>query len=167
MLAYPRGVIREATVHDIPDILRLVRELAAYEREPDAVEATEEMYASALFPERGEPSARVLIASDGDRPVGMALWFPTFSTWTGREGIWLEDLYVEPAHRGAGHGLALLRRLAQLCRERGGKRLDWSVLTWNRTALDFYETLGAVRKSDWVQCRVDGAALTALAQGGR
>ncbi len=158
-------MIREATRDDIPEILRLVHALATYEREPDAVEATPELYARWLFPPHAAPSAYVLIAEDAGRVVGMALWFPTFSTWTGRPGIWLEDLYVEEEARGGGHGLALMRELARICRERGWARLDWSVLTWNTPAIEFYERIGAHAKSEWVDYRMDGPALHEFAGG--
>lgn len=163
-------MIREATREDIPEILRLVHALARYEREPDAVEATPELYATWLFPPHAAPAAYVLLAEEEtaegvDRVVGMALWFPTFSTWTGRPGIWLEDLYVEENVRGAGHGRALMRELARICRERGWARLDWSVLRWNASAIEFYERIGAHARSDWVDYRMDGPALHGFAGG--
>src|SRR5699024_9234909 len=128
-------------------------ELAAYEREPDAVEATEADFAAVLFPAEGGPTAfcHVVEADEGNgtpaggrRVVGMALWFLTFSTWTGQQGIHLEDLYVEPEHRGSGLGKALLVTLAQIATERGYRRLEWTVLRWNEPAIAFYESLAAL-----------------------
>lgn len=160
-------MLRSATPADIPDLLRLVRALAEYERDPAAVEASEESYRLALFPAAGTPVAYAEVAEVDGAVVGFALWFTTFSTWTGRPGIWLEDLYVEPAHRGAGIGNALLARLADLCRERDYRRLDWSVLTWNTPSIGFYAALGAVPLDGWQQYRLDGPALRALGGGGR
>lgn len=155
--------IRTATPADIPQILRLVHDLAVYEKEPDAVEATEEDFAAALFPAKGSPTAFCHVAEAGEgkerRVVGMALWFLTFSTWTGRNGIHLEDLYVEPRHRGSGLGKALLATLAQECRERGHRRLEWSVLRWNAPSIAFYESLGAQPQTEWETYRLDGAGL--------
>ncbi len=155
--------LREATPADIPDLLRLVHDLAAYEREPDAVEATEEMYAAALFPGDGStPTTHALVAEVDGRVVGTAIWYLTFSTWTGVNGIWLEDLFVEPEHRGSGLGRGLLQRLAQLCVERGYRRLEWRVLTWNAPSIAFYLSLGSVPQDEWVEHRLDGDALTWL-----
>lgn len=160
-------ILRDALPADIPDLLRLVRDLAAYEKEPDAVEATESMYARALFPEDGStPTTHALVADVDGRVVGMAIWYLTFSTWTGVNGIWLEDLFVEPARRGSGLGTALLRRLAQLCVERGYRRLEWWVLTWNEPSIAFYRSLGSVPQEEWEVHRVDGAALTRLGGAG-
>ncbi|QFQ29155.1 GNAT family N-acetyltransferase [Janibacter melonis] len=161
--------VREATVADVPDILRLITELAVYEREPDAVEATVESLSAALFPADGAPTAFCHVAEvDGPqerRVVGMALWFLTFSTWTGRNGIWLEDLYVEPDQRGSGLGLALLRTLAQVCRERGYPRLEWTVLDWNEPSIAFYRAAGALPQDEWTTQRLTGHALAGLAEG--
>jgi GNAT superfamily N-acetyltransferase len=155
--------LREATPADIPDLLRLVRDLAAYEKEPDAVEATEEMYATALFPGSGTaPTAHAFVAEVDGRVVGTAIWYLTFSTWTGVNGIWLEDLFVEPGQRGTGLGTALLRRLAQVCVERGYRRLEWQVLTWNEPSIAFYLSMGSVPQDDWAGHRLDGEALARL-----
>ncbi len=160
-------ILRDALPADIPDLLRLVRDLAAYEKEPDAVEATESMYARTLFPGDGStPTTHALVAEADGRVVGMAIWYLTFSTWTGVNGIWLEDLFVEPARRGSGLGTALLRRLAQLCVERGYRRLEWWVLTWNEPSIAFYRSLGSVPQEEWEVHRVDGAALTRLGGAG-
>lgn len=154
--------IREAAPADVPSILRLVKDLAVYEREPDAVEATEADFAAALFPCDGAPTTYCLVAEDDGDAVGMALWFPTFSTWTGRNGIWLEDLFVEPGRRGRGAGRALLAGLARICVERGWRRLEWRVLAWNEPSIAFYHSLGSVSLDEWDTHRLDGAALEAL-----
>ena len=157
-------MIRPATPADVPDLVRLVRELATYEREPDAATATAGQFDAALFPADGAPAAHALVAEADGRVVGMALWFATFSTWTGRQGMWLEDLYVEEAHRGSGLGRALLTELAAECVRRGWPRLEWTVLDWNAPALAFYRGLGAEPMSEWTTQRVSGEALAALAQ---
>ena len=155
--------IRRATAADVPEILRLVHDLAAYEKEPDSVEATEEDFTAALFPRKGTPTAFCHVAEvdeGGQRKVvGIALWFLTFSTWTGRNGIHLEDLFVEPRHRGSGLGKALLAHLAQECRERGYRRLEWKVLRWNAPSIAFYESLGAHPQTEWETYRLDGTGL--------
>ena len=153
--------IRPAAPDDAALIHQLVGELAAYERLSHEMEATPENIARALF----EPPVRVFcdIAEQDGAAVGFALWFYSYSTFQGRHGLYLEDLYVRPAARRAGVGRALLRRLAQRCAEEGLGRLGWSVLDWNRPAIDFYETLGARLTDDWTGCRLDGAALTSLA----
>lgn len=156
--------IRDAVPTDVPEILRLVHALAAYEREPDAVEATQDDFAAALFPTEGTPTTHGLIAERDGVVIGMAIWFVTFSTWTGTNGIWLEDLFVDPEHRGAGAGKALLRRLAQICIENGWRRLEWWVLTWNEPSIAFYRSLGSVPQHEWETHRIDGAALRALGQ---
>ncbi len=147
-------------------ILDLVRELAAYERQPDAVHATIEQFATALFPHDGPPAAFCHLACVEDAVAGMALWFPSFSTWTGTTGIWLEDLYVRPAHRGLGLGRELLATLAAVCVERGYHRLEWWVLDWNAPSIEFYRALGAHPQEEWTRFRLDGAALGALGAPG-
>jgi GNAT superfamily N-acetyltransferase len=154
-------VIRAAERGDVPVLLQLVRELAEYEREPDAVVATEDDLARALFTD-GTASAHVALDPTG-QVVGFALWYVTFSTWTGRPGLWLEDLFVRPAARGQGLGKALLQALAAVCVERGYPRFEWWVLDWNEPARGFYRSLGAVAQEEWTTFRVDGDALTALA----
>ncbi len=154
-------MIRPATPADVPTILRFVRELAAFEREPDAVEATEPMLADALF--GAQPAAEAVIAEGASGAVGFALFFHNFSTWKGWRGLYLEDLYVTPDARGAGVGAALLRHLAGLALDRGCARFEWSVLDWNEGAIRFYRALGAVGQEEWTVQRVDGAALHALA----
>lgn len=155
--------IRFATASDAETIHAFIVELAIYEREPDAVEVTPEVLRAQLCADR--PPFECLIAEDAGAPVGMALFFPTYSTWRGRPGIHLEDLYVRPAFRGRGHGVALLRRLAALTLERGGARLEWAVLDWNEPAIRFYEALGARPQGEWTTWRVDREALRSLAAG--
>jgi GNAT superfamily N-acetyltransferase len=162
-------VIRPARPDDVPTILALIRELATYEREPDAVVATQADLADALFGER--PALFGLIAEDTDDTgdigaiAGFALWFLNFSTWIGRHGIYLEDLYVRPEFRGHGHGRELLIELARIADERGYGRLEWSVLDWNESAHRFYASLGAVPMQEWTTWRLAGAALPGLANG--
>lgn len=154
--------IREATPDDVPAILRLVHELAVYEKEPDAVEATEEHFTAALFPASGSPTTFAHVAEVDGEVVGMAVWYLTFSTWTGVNGIWLEDLFVEPEHRGSGLGRELLATLARTCVERGYRRLEWWVLDWNEPSIGFYRSLGAVPQDEWTVFRMDGDALATL-----
>ncbi|HVE73588.1 MAG TPA: GNAT family N-acetyltransferase [Mycobacteriales bacterium] len=156
-------MIRTATVRDVPVILDLVRALAAYEREPDAVQATEEMLTTALFGPAPVASCHVAEDSSG-LVVGFALWYVTFSTWTGRPGLWLEDLFVLPAARGAGHGRDLLQALAQVCVDRGYPRLEWWVLDWNTSAQEFYGRLGARAEDEWTVWRMEPEAIAALAE---
>lgn len=154
--------IRSATPADIPRILAFVRELAEFEREPDAVVATEPLLAAALFGPR--PAAEAVMAEGPDgTPLGFALFFQNFSTWTGLPGMYLEDLYVTPAARGAGVGKALLRHLAGIAVDRGYGRFEWSVLDWNQPAIDFYRAMGATGMDEWTVQRVTGDALHALA----
>ena len=155
----PAGV-RTATPDDVPDILRLIRELAIYEREPDAVATTEDDLHTWLF--GPDAVASVLIAELDGRAAGMALWFRTYSTWTGVPGIHLEDLFVEPGHRGSGLGKALLAGLARIALDRGYARLEWVVLDWNEPSIAFYEALGAQPMKEWETYRLSGEALEAL-----
>lgn len=154
--------IREATPADVPAILRLVHDLAAYEKEPDAVRATEADFRAALFPDEGAPTTFAHVAEVEGRVVGMAVWYLTFSTWTGVNGIWLEDLFVEPEQRGAGLGRELLATLARTCVDRGYQRLEWWVLDWNEPSIGFYESLGARAQDEWTVFRMDGPALGSL-----
>lgn len=155
--------IEATTPDDVALILEFVRELAAYENEPDAVYATEALLHEALFVER--PAAEAVIARYDGQPAGLALWFQNFSTWTGRSGLWLEDLFVRPTYRRLGVGRALLTYLANVCVERGYGRFEWSVLDWNTPALDFYHSLGARAMDEWTIHRVEGEALLRLARG--
>ncbi|MFJ8083408.1 GNAT superfamily N-acetyltransferase [Streptomyces sp. SAI-170] len=155
-------MIRTATPADVPVIHALIRELAEYEKAPHEVKVTEAQLHEALFGDR--PAAYAHIAQDdatGD-PAGFALWFLNFSTWRGTHGIYLEDLYVRPTARGAGHGKALLTELARLCVERGYQRLEWAVLDWNEPAIGFYRSLGAVPQDEWTVYRLTDEALAEL-----
>ena len=153
-------MIRPAELSDVPVVLALVHELAAYEREPDAVVATEADFQEALF--GADPSAGCHVAEVDGEVVGCALWYRTFSTWQGKPGLWLEDLFVRPEHRGSGLGKELLVTLARLCVERGWTRFEWWVLDWNEPAQGFYRSLGARPEDEWTVGRVDGDALTGL-----
>ncbi len=150
-----------ATPDDVPVILQLVRELAEFERLRDDVSATEQQLREGLFGAR--PAAEVLLAREDGEVAGFALYFRNFSTFLGRPGLYLEDLFVRPAFRGRGHGEALLRRLAQRAVDGGCGRLEWSVLDWNQRAIDFYTSLGAKPLDDWTMYRVTGEALQQLA----
>lgn len=156
-------MIREATVADSGDILRLVRELAIYERDPDAVVNTPELVERWLFGDDAVASA--LVAEVDARVVGVAVWYRSYSTWTGVPGIYLEDLFVEPEHRGHGFGKAFLVALARIALDRGYQRFEWVVLDWNTPAVEFYEALGARPMKQWSTYRLEGEGLAAL--GGR
>jgi GNAT superfamily N-acetyltransferase len=152
--------IRTATPNDAQVIHELVFELATYERCPEQVEATPESLRVTLFPEDGRaPIAHCILAERAGEVVGFALYFFNYSTWLARPGLYLEDLYVRPAHRALGVGKALLLHLARHAHERGCGRMEWAVLDWNQPAIDFYESLGAQRLTDWTVCRLDRAAL--------
>lgn len=155
--------IRPATAEDVPLILSFIRELADYEHLSHEVVATEEALRESLFGKR--PFAEVLLAFVGEDPAGFALFFHNFSTFLGKPGIYLEDLYVRPEHRGAGAGRALLSHLARLAVERGCGRLEWWVLDWNEPSIGFYERLGATAMDDWTVYRLTGDTLTDLASG--
>jgi GNAT superfamily N-acetyltransferase len=155
-------VIRPATSADVPTILELIHGLAVYEREPDAVEATGPMISAALF--GTAPVASCHLAELDGQVVGFALWYVTFSTWKGKPGLWLEDLFVRPEARGHGLGKALLQRLASVCVERGYARFEWWVLDWNVDAQGFYRSIGARPEDDWTVWRLDGTALAKLGE---
>ena len=150
---------RFAVREDTPLILSFIRALAAYEQMADQVIATEELLAEQLF-DRG--NAEVLFALEDGKEVGFALFVHNFSTFLGRAGLYLEDLYVLPEHRGRGYGKALLRQLARIARERGYGRMEWWCLDWNRPSIDFYLSLGAEPMRDWTVYRLSGATLEAL-----
>ena len=154
--------IRDATANDVPVIAELIRALARFEKLEHEVVMTDELLAASLFGER--PYAEVLLAEDEGEAVGFALFFHNFSTFLGRPGIYLEDLFVRPEHRGRGIGRLLLVHLARLAVERGSGRLEWAVLDWNRDAIGFYERLGARPNSDWTVYRLTGEALAGLAR---
>lgn len=153
--------VRPARPEDVPDILRMVHELAEYERAAHEVQATEEQFQQALFGDRPAVFAHVVDGPDG-RLAGFALWFLNFSTWLGRHGVYLEDLYVRPEFRGRGYGRLLLAELARTCVERGYGRLEWWVLDWNEPALRFYRSLGAIPMDEWTVHRVTGQDLRTL-----
>ncbi|RYG89034.1 MAG: GNAT family N-acetyltransferase [Alphaproteobacteria bacterium] len=157
--------IRNAAPADVPQILHFVKELAEFEREADKVVATEELLHEAMFG-NDRPAAEAVIAEIHGKPVGMALFFHNFSTWTGWRGLYLEDLYVTPEARGAGVGTALLKHLAGIAVDRGCTRFEWAVLDWNVNAQKFYESMGAVPLDDWRINRVTGDALSKLAGRG-
>ena len=153
--------IERATVRDVPLILQLIKELAEYEKMSSDVTATEGGLREALFGAR--PAADVIIGYAGDVPAGFALFFPNFSTFLGKPGLYLEDLFVRPEWRGQGYGLALMQQLARIAVERGCGRFEWSVLDWNEPAIGFYKSLGANLMDGWSIVRVTGDALKALA----
>ena len=153
--------VRPAVAADTALVFALVVELAAYERLGHEVRSTPEMIGTALFGDR--PRLFCDIVEQGGEAAGMALWFYNFSTFEGRHGLYLEDLYVRPAHRGAGLGKALLQRLARRCLDEDLARLQWSVLDWNEPSIAFYKAQGAEMLDAWTGCRVSGAALVRLA----
>jgi GNAT superfamily N-acetyltransferase len=154
--------IRRARKGEVGLIFSLICELADYEKLLHEVEATEQMIDTALFGDH--PRLFCEIAEWNGEPVGFAVWFFDFSTFSGRSGVYLEDLFVRPAHRGKGIGKALLAHLAKLCRDNGGVRLQWAVLDWNAPSIAFYKSLGAVLKDEWTVCRLSGPALAELAK---
>jgi GNAT superfamily N-acetyltransferase len=153
--------IRPATVVDVPVILELIRALATYERAPDEVTATEEGLAEVLFGQNR--AAEVLLAFENDQAVGFGVFFHNFSTWLGRPGLYLEDLFVRPEHRGKGYGRALLVHLAKIARDRGCGRMEWAVLNWNEPAIQFYRKLGAKPMYEWTVFRLTQDEIATLA----
>ena len=156
-------MIRAASPDDVDQLVQLIHDLAEFERSPQSVEISAGQLHDALF--APSPNVFAHVAEDGDRIVGMAIWFLTFSTWTGRHGIHLEDLYVRPEARAGGVGRALLTELAEIAHRSGYARVEWSVLDWNEQALAFYRSLGAVPLDEWVGYRLAGKALAELAGG--
>ncbi len=156
--------LRPATPDDLSAIVGLIRELADFEKLGHLVEVTPESLRPHLFGER--PAAEAIVVDLGSSVVGFALFFQNFSTFLGRPGLYLEDLYVQPAHRGAGIGKAILRHLAAVALARGCGRFEWSVLDWNSHAIAFYERMGAAVMAEWRICRVSGSALNDLAADG-
>ena len=153
-------IIRPAGRADVPALVAMVHDLAAYEREPDAVEVDEAQLAASLFTET--PVVFANVADDDGTVLGMTIYFRNFSTWTGRLGIYLEDFYVRPEARGRGIGRALMGALADEARAHGYAWIDWSVLDWNDMAIGFYESIGAVPMDEWTGYRLAGGALAAL-----
>ena len=160
-------IVRQIRPDDVPAVVGLVRELADYEKALHEARLTEEQLTTALFGDSPAVFGHVAVADeDGVNPgevVGIALWFLNFSTWRGTHGIYLEDLYVQPQHRGAGLGKELLRTLAAVCVERGYSRLEWSVLDWNTPSIEFYKAAGAVPLDEWTVFRLTDDALTDFA----
>ena len=153
--------IRPARVEDVPIVLELIQDLATYERAPDEVTATEDQLVDVLFGERR--AAEVLLAFEGTSPVGFAVYFYNFSTWLGRPGLYLEDLFVKPENRGKGYGRALLVELAKIARDRGCGRMEWAVLDWNEPAIQFYRKIGAKPNEEWTIYRLTSDGISALA----
>ncbi len=162
------GTIRRAEQQDVAEILGMVRDLAVYERLADQAVATEDQFQAALFGPDPKAFAHVVEheSADGHLLGGFALWFLNYSTWTGKHGLYLEDLYVRPELRGTGYGKRLLSALAQECVEHDYARFEWSVLDWNEPALGFYRSLGAVAMDEWTVHRVTGDDLRRLAAEG-
>jgi GNAT superfamily N-acetyltransferase len=150
-------LLRSATIDDIPLILGFIRDLAAYEKLSGEFVATEEKLRTTLFAE--PPAAHVVIAEVDGQPAGFALYFFNYSTFLAQPGLYLEDLFVKPEHRGRGIGKALLLHLAKIAHQRGCGRMEWTVLDWNESAIAFYESLGARRRREWQLCRLTGDAL--------
>jgi GNAT superfamily N-acetyltransferase len=157
----PNFQIRRGTADDVPLILQLIRELAEYERAPNDAVATEPQLRDVLFGDK--PPAEVLLAFADNEPIGFAVYFFNFSTWLGRPGLYLEDLFVKPEVRGKGYGRALLTRLAQIAHERGCGRMEWAVLDWNEPAIQFYKKLGAKPMDDWTVFRLTSDGIAQLA----
>ena len=156
--------IRPASVSDAGIILRFIRELAEYEKALDEVAATEETVASSLFGE-GSVTRAAICETQAGEPAGFAVWFKSYSTWQAKNGLYLEDLYVTPDHRGAGVGKMLLRHLARIAVEEGCGRFEWSVLDWNEPAIRVYDALGAEPQSEWIRYRLSGEKLKKFAEG--
>lgn len=155
--------LRPATPADIPSVLRLIRGLADYERLLDRVTATQAGLTEALF--GIQPRAHAILAEVGGQPIGLALFYYTFSTFQARSNIFLEDLFVDPIHRGTGVGLALMRHLARTAVSENCERVEWRVLNWNQPSIDFYQRIGAEPIDDWHTRQLGGDALVALAKG--
>lgn len=160
-MATSKFTIRSASDSDIPVILQLIRDLATYERAPGDVTATEEQLRTVLFGRKR--SAEVRLAFEAHTPVGFAVFFHNFSTWLGRPGLYLEDLFVKPEHRGKGYGRALLVDLAKIARDRGCGRMEWAVLDWNDPAIQFYRKLGAKPMDEWTVFRLTTEEIAKLA----
>ena len=155
-------IVRKAMPADVPAIRRLIVALATYEREPDAVRATEQSLMETLFADNAQVHAHV--AEHEGKVVGIAIWFLNYSTWTGRPGLYLEDLFVADEARGTGAGKALFQALAREAQARGCARIDWAVLDWNSSAMDFYRAIGGRAQSGWQPWRMDGPALIKMAE---
>ena len=154
--------IRPAERKEVGAVLQLIHDLAHYEKAPNEVEATEKELLSTIFSE--DPKVFCDVVEVDDDIAGMAIWFLNYSTWQGKHGIYLEDLFIKPEYRGRGYGKALLQHLAKICEERGYGRFQWWVLDWNSPAIEFYRSLGAVAMDEWTVYRVSGQALKELGQ---
>ena len=157
-------IIRPATVADLPNIFRFIHDLAEYEKAPNEVVLSISDLEQSLFGQA--PEVFCLISEEAGEVSGFAVWHLNYSTWLGKHGVYLEDLYVDPKFRGAGHGKALLRKLAQICIEKGYSRLQWWVLDWNKSAIDFYKSIEAQPMDEWTVFRVSGSSLAKLAKEG-
>ena len=153
--------IRTATNEDAPLILNFVRELAEYEKAPHEVKASSRDYETSLFAE--DSFAHALICENNGIPIGYAVYFFNYSTWQGKPGLYLEDLYISPDYRGLGAGKAMLKHLARIALEKGCGRFEWSVLDWNKPAINFYESIGARAQAEWVKYRLEGQSLNSFA----
>ena len=154
--------IRPAKREEVGAVLQLIHDLAHYEKAPNEVEATEKELLSTIFSE--EPKVFCDVVEVDGEIAGMAIWFLNYSTWQGKHGIYLEDLFIKPEYRGRGYGKALLQHLARICEEKGYGRFQWWVLDWNSPAIEFYRSLGAVAMDEWTVYRVSGQALKDLGQ---
>ena len=153
-------MIRYAVTEDAPRILQLIKDLAGYEKAPLEAKATLQQIEETIF--GNKPSAFCHVAEEDGVVVGISIWFLNYSTWLGKPGIYLEDLYIDPAYRGKGYGLALLKELGKICVERNYERLQWWVLDWNEPSIEFYTSLGAVPMDEWTVFRLSGQALKKL-----
>lgn len=154
--------IRDATISDVPTILRFITELAIYEKAPQAVKAKIEDIEQSLFAK--ESTAHAILCLINNEPVGFAVYFYNYSTWLGKNGLYLEDLYISPEYRNVGAGKTILKYLAKLAVSRGCGRFEWCVLDWNEPAIKFYESIGAKAQDEWVIYRLTGEALETFAQ---
>lgn len=159
-MAYTARMIRYARKSDAPQILQLIKDLAEYEKAPLEAKATLAQIEETLFGDK--PAAFCHVAEEDEKVIGISIWFLNYSTWLGKPGIYLEDLFVDPAYRGRGYGLAFLKELARICVERDYERLQWWVLDWNQPSIDFYKALGAVPMDEWTTYRVSTKALSEL-----
>jgi GNAT superfamily N-acetyltransferase len=157
-------IIRPATTADLPDIFKFIHALAEYEKAPREVVLSLEDLEQSFFGKN--PQVYCLLSQEADVVTGIAIWHLNYSTWQGKHGLYLEDLFVDPKYRGAGHGKALLIRLAQICVEKGYPRFQWWVLDWNEPAIDFYKSFGAVAMDEWTVFRLSGDPLKKLATEG-
>ena len=153
--------IRRAVISDVPAMLALIHQLAEYENAPEQVVATEEEIKKSFFGDN--PQVFCHVATEDEEVVGLAIWFLNYSTWLGKHGVYLEDLFVIPENRGQGHGIALLKELAKICVENDYERFQWWVLDWNAPSIEFYESLGAVAMDEWTVFRMTGESMKRLA----